>query len=182
MWQHPESVAQFFSPTEWARNLSRPRGACLPDSLKDMERVKAAVLSMWESDRKLPGCFIHGDSHLGNIFFEADGTPGYVDFDSVMTNVWATDVVYFLIGALNVEHRRANERELIAHYLDRLRANGVDAPTLDEAWLAYRRHALHPFLVFMSPDGIFTEERITTLTMRASAAVTDLETFGSLAV
>ncbi|MBY0275494.1 hypothetical protein K2Z84_09135 [Candidatus Binatia bacterium] len=53
------------------------------------------------------------------------------------------DVTYLLITGLSVEQRRRHERELLAYYLDALRAAGVrDVPDLDTTFLEYRRAAV----------------------------------------
>jgi hypothetical protein len=53
------------------------------------------------------------------------------------------DVSYVLITGLSVATRRAHERELIAYYLDQLRAKGVASPpTLEEAWYEHRLAAV----------------------------------------
>jgi len=44
------------------------------------------------------------------------------------------------LGAvLDAEERRANERDLLRHYLSELTARGVEAPNWDDAWRKKRR-------------------------------------------
>ncbi len=87
---------------------------------------------------------------------------------------WAVDVTYFLGGALSVEDRRANERDLLRHYLDVLASYGVDAPTFDEAWHPYRQHLWHGFMWWsleMQPDATSRAygERFATAVMDLDA-------------
>ena len=70
------------------------------------------MMGMLTSDRDRAHCLVHGDSHLGNLFFEADGTPGYLDWQSPMRGVWALDVGYFMGTGMTIEDRRHSEADL----------------------------------------------------------------------
>jgi aminoglycoside/choline kinase family phosphotransferase len=177
LWQVESAVGHFFSPDSWNRHLSLPRAADVPEEVRDLPRVHEAVLKMWEADAKVAQCFNHGDAHLGNIYFEQDGTPGLLDFQSLCTTAWAHDVAYFLIGALEVDQRRKHECELLEHYLAQLARYGADAPRADDAWLTYRGHAIHGYLMVMTPEGNLPEDVVKAYTDRFAQAVLDLDTF-----
>ena len=166
-------VQHLFTPEHWARSMSLPRAEPVPDQLRDRDRVLTAVMSLWTGDGAGPHCFVHGDSHLGNMFFESDGRPGYLDWQGITKGHWAQDVVYFLVGAIDVDDRRANERDLIAGYVDRLRANGAPAPSFQEAWEIYRRHLLHGFLWVLCPPEMQPEEVCAANALRFTTAVLD---------
>jgi thiamine kinase-like enzyme len=176
-WQLESAVTHFFSPDSWHQCLSLPRAADVPDDMRDLRRVREAVLEMWNTDANVPKCFNHADAHLGNIYFEKDGTPGLLDFQSLCTTAWAHDVAYFLIGSLEVDERRKHERELIEHYLAQLARYGADAPRPADAWLTYRRHAILGYLMVMTPEGNLPEDVLKAYTDRFAQAVLDLETF-----
>jgi aminoglycoside/choline kinase family phosphotransferase len=166
-------VQHLFTEEHWARSMSLPRAEPVPEALRDRDRVLGAVISLWTADAKGPHCFAHGDSHLGNMFFEADGRPGYLDWQGITKGHWAQDVVYFLVGAIDVEDRRAHDRDLIAGYVDRLGARGAPAPSFDDAWDVYRRHLVHGFLWVLCPPEMQPEEICAANTLRFTTAVLD---------
>jgi aminoglycoside phosphotransferase (APT) family kinase protein len=130
-----------------------------------------------------PQCFNQGDAHLGNVFFERDGTPGLLDWQAYIRCHGMVDATYFLIGAVTIEDRRRHERELIAHYLESLAAHGVKAPpSFDEAWLAYRSYALHGFAWTMTTGEFHPEDVIMAYAHRYGAAAGDLETLKALGI
>ena len=73
-------------------------------------------------------CLTHCDFRPDNMMFASarGGRPVTVlDWQSVTYGVGATDVAYFLAGALPPEVRRAHEGELLTLYLDTLTSLGV---------------------------------------------------------
>ena len=80
-----------------------------------------------------PQCLLHGDAHVGNLYLDAAGRPCLVDWQLVQRGPWCLDVGYHLGCTLGTEERRRSESDLLAHYLDRLHAEGGDAPSCDEA-------------------------------------------------
>ena len=75
-----------------------------------------------------PRCLTHNDFRPDNMMF-ATAAGGYpvtvLDWQSFAYGAGPTDLAYFLAGALAGDVRRAHEDELLALYLDTLRANGV---------------------------------------------------------
>jgi aminoglycoside/choline kinase family phosphotransferase len=166
-------IQHLFTPEHWQRSMGFPRAEPVPEQLRDRDRVLNAVVSLWAGDAAGPHCFLHGDSHLGNMFFEGDGRPGYLDWQGITKGHWAQDVVYFLVGAISVEDRRAHERDLVATYIDRLAAYGAPAPSFDEAWEIYRRHLIHGFLWVLCPPEMQPEDICAANTLRFATAVLD---------
>jgi hypothetical protein len=76
----------------------------------------------------LPRTLLHGDAHVGNTYRLADGQRGYLDLQLASRGFCMHDVSYTIVTSLNVEDRRAHERELIARYRQRLVDLGVVAP------------------------------------------------------
>jgi aminoglycoside/choline kinase family phosphotransferase len=167
----------------WDTAALQPRFRHVPNALMDRERMRRAVHAMRDNDRFGPRAWlVHGDGHMGNMFFEQDGAPGLLDWQTAMLGDWASDVSEFLVFSLDVETRRAHERDLIAHYLAALGASGVAAPSFEDAWLTYRRHAAWSFLTVMCPVEMHPEEVCTIWAERACAAIVDLETLKALGV
>jgi hypothetical protein len=165
----------------WDAMEALPRFHAVQGDLLDRERVSAAMHRLWEGALDGPACLVHGDAHLGNMFFEPSGRAGYLDWQTIMRGPWAHDVASFLVPALDVEDRRSNERDLIRHYLERLSSYGADAPSFAEAWKAYQRHALWTFMWALCPPALQREEECTAAAARACAAIEDLETLRALA-
>src|SRR5262249_4637379 len=126
-------------------------------------------------------CLTQGDAHLGNVFFEADGMPGLLDWQAYIHCHPMQDVAYFLVGALTIEDRRAQGRTLLDYYRGRRAAEGVvGAPGADEIWLAYRRFALHGFAWTVTPIEFHPEPIIMAYAQRYGAAAADLQSLEAL--
>ena len=173
-------ILYLLGPENWAACMERPRAAAVTGELRDHDRVQAAVVTMWERNKEAPRCFIHGDPHLGNMYFEPDGSPGFLDWQGAMCGTWAHDVTYFLIGSLDVEDRRSHERSLLEDYLDRLASYGAPAPGFDDAWLAYRRNVMHGFMWVVNPEELQPEDVNTACATRFATAAIDLESLAAL--
>jgi aminoglycoside/choline kinase family phosphotransferase len=171
------------TPEVFARYIAERVEAHTPASVNAPQRIVDAFWKLAAMSRAEPCCLIHSDCHLDNFYFDANGEPGLLDWQSPRLGCWAWDVSYFIISALDIDVRRGNERALIAHYLGELRAHGIDAPTMDAAWLAYRRYnAYGLFVKIVNPD-VFKPREINVAWMsRHVAAADDLETFASLRV
>jgi len=167
----------------WDTAAQQPRFQFVPDALMDRGRMRRAIHQMRDNDRFGPRAWlVHGDGHMGNMYFERDGAPGVLDWQTCMLGEWASDVSEFLVFSLDVETRRTHERELIKHYLTALGEAGVAAPSFDVAWLSYRQHAAWSFLTVMCPVEMHPETTCMLWAERGCAAIVDLETFSALGV
>ncbi|WP_419925315.1 phosphotransferase [Candidatus Poriferisocius sp.] len=127
-----------------------------------------------------PATLIHNDCHPGNQFTTADGRPGLIDWQLCRAGPWARDVAYLLATSLDPETRRSAEKDLLADYLHRL---GPNAPTSDQAWLAYRRNTVYAFeamLVTAAVGVMMPKSTSLPLVERTAAAAADLDSFGAL--
>lgn len=175
------AVMEFIlGPESWEQALTLPRADHVPAHLEDRERIQSAVLRLWEQDAEPPHCLIHGDAHLGNLYFLADGRPGHLDWQTAQRGHWAHDVAYFVTGALTVEDRRSHDRELLGHYLDALSSLGVETPDPDRAWVDFRRHLVHGFTWLVCPTTMQPEDVCAANTKRFAAAVDDLDVLALL--
>jgi len=165
----------------WPQSESLPRFASVTPNLRDRARVRTALYRMFELAKALPICLVHGDTHAGNLYFEPDGLPGYLDWQQVMKGPWAHDVAGFLITALEPAERRASEQTLLRHYLERLAAYGAAAPAFEAAWSAYRRHTMWTFMWTLCPTAFHPEPTCMAVAARACAAINDLGSLDLLA-
>jgi aminoglycoside phosphotransferase (APT) family kinase protein len=92
-----------------------------------------------------PRTLVHGDAHFGNLYF-VDDEPGFLDWQVCARAPGMRDVSYLLCNSLPAELREARERDLIAGYLEALRARGVEAPSFETAWHQHRLFALYTFI------------------------------------
>jgi Phosphotransferase enzyme family len=107
------------------------------------------INELWEAG---PQTYIHGDTHIGNVFLD-HGRVGFHDWGLSRVSTPLRDVSYFLTMAVDPEDRRTSERELLRLYLDALPAVGGADISFEDAWLTHRVQAgytvLATFLVFM---------------------------------
>jgi hypothetical protein len=171
-------VDQYFGL--WDAAMPLPRFGFLNDAQREKPRMQAALNIMVDALQSEAICLVHGDSGVPNIYFTGRGEAGYLDWQQVMKGHWAFDLAALMITSLTIDDRRANERDLLEHYLSELRANGVDAPGFDTAWRDYRRFAMWPFMWVMCPPTVHPEEVCSLLSERAVAAIDDLESVRAL--
>jgi hypothetical protein len=100
-------------------------------------RDKVARVQAHQATR--PRTLLHGDAHVGNTYRLPDGQRGYLDLQLAARGFCMHDVSYAIVTSLNVDDRRAHERDLIAGYRRRLVDLGVGAPpTLDDLFHEHR--------------------------------------------
>jgi hypothetical protein len=120
--------------------------------------------------------------HPRNWFRVPDGALHLYDWQGIAKGNWSLDVAYALSAALEVEDRRAWERDLLALYLDELGAAGGKPPALDEAFLAYRQQMLHGLIFWTytllvgKVSELQPDDYVRALIRRTAQAVVDLET------
>lgn len=132
----------------------------------------------------MPYCLIHGDTHLGNSYEEADGTPGFFDFLPGRAP-WQLEISYHLGLALDQADRPTLERPLIAHYLKELGLHlmprGIAMPDLDEAVRDCAAFLPWGYFIFLTNTTQFQTEAVNTAyASRFSAAILHAERAGLL--
>lgn len=167
----PEMV---YGKANFDRMLTLPRGAFIDPALRDRGRQHALLVRLLEYGRDHAHCLVHGDPHLGNSFWLPDGKPGFLDWQTAMHGYWAHDVAYFVVTSLAIADRRHAERDLIDHYLRRMREGGVTELSFEGAWLDYRRHAFYALNYAYCPPELQVEAICAANAERVSAALIDL--------
>jgi hypothetical protein len=184
MEQHAHATRHYMShylePATWRRFVDSPRGAAVAMRFTDSAWMADALDRLVLLEQDLPHCAQHGDTHLGNLYVEQDGTPGF--FDSVPDRSYAMmEIAYHLACALDMADRRRWEAALVQHYLDELKYHGVDAPAFDDAMFQYSVSLAIGYLIFLINESFFQIEAINTAyTARFSAAMLDNDTAGKL--
>jgi hypothetical protein len=172
-------IENLFAPAVWDRVLQWPRAKFITGVLRDRERVRETMLLMLRTDTQRAQCLVHGDPHLGNLSFDQKGHPAYLDWQTVMPGFWAHDVADFMTTAMTIADRRDAEQDLLRGYLKHLAEHGAAAPSFDEAWLEYRRHALYNFNWALCLPEWQPEEACYPAAERACAAIEDLDSLGA---
>jgi hypothetical protein len=124
-------------PEVYAAYMALPRGVAVAKLFHDRDRMESALERLRSIDREGPRCVLHGDFHLGNLYFDVDGAAGVLDWQSMRQGPWAHDFTYFLVSALDMAERREWEKPLLKHYLEQLDRLGVKVPPFGVAWDAY---------------------------------------------
>jgi aminoglycoside phosphotransferase (APT) family kinase protein len=161
--------------------MASPRGVAVSRSFHDRERMLRAMEQLRLLDREGPRCLLHGDCHLGNLYLEADGTPGFLDWQSVRQGPWVHDVAYFLGSALDIIDRPRWERTLLEHYLCELASAGIDPPPFDGAWANYGCQMVYGlFYWLVNPVEFQTELNNCAVAPRFAMAAIDHRSFEQL--
>jgi hypothetical protein len=168
-----EYADRYFVPEVWQHYVTSPRGAAVSQRLHDRAAVRHALRRIGEIEATEPLCLIHGDTHLGNLYIEADGTPGFFDAQ-VSRAPWHLEVSYHITCALDIPDRKAWEQALLVHYLEALKIHGIDAPSYESAWLCYRRSLAYGYFIFLINETRFQTEAVNTAyAARFGAALLD---------
>jgi Ecdysteroid kinase-like family len=97
-------------------------------------------LSAYELEQTGPLSLLHGDSHQGNSYVDAQGKRKWVDFQLARKGTPWRDLCYFMIAALTVEERQSVDRDLVKHYRETLLSLGAaDVPSQEASWEQFRR-------------------------------------------
>ncbi len=144
-WREPQRVflKYLYRPAHWEELLACKHGDLLEQILRDSSTAKQSLETLWSLMDARPHTFLHGDLHGGNIFYESNGRPGFLDWQLCFAGNYAHDMSWIIVTALDVPQRRTHERDLVRHYLDALRAHHGEAPAFEDAWLSYRQNMAH---------------------------------------
>lgn len=163
----------FLSEVNWNQQMARKRGERVPEELTDFAHTTAAVRRAWDLKRSGPQCYVHGDPHVGNVFFD-DAGAGLLDWQLFTSAHWASDLAYAIASGMEIEDRRAHERDLLAHYLERIESATGAAPGWDQAWLDYRRFTIWGFATYLTPgEGVQDEGYLDTVGLRHATSAVD---------
>ncbi|MEQ6899850.1 phosphotransferase [Nocardioides sp. YIM 152588] len=145
----------------------------------------AEVIGPWSLGRAERFGLVHGDYRLDNLLFPPDDAPGVlaVDWQTLSLGLPARDLAFFLGTSLDVEHRRREERDLVAAYHRALLGHGVTGYDGALAWDDYRYAMLQgPLIaVFGCAYGARTERgdaMFAVMVERSCQAIRDLGSLG----
>lgn len=160
----------------------------IPEALKRRRHdIWPTTLRSLRLNSAHPRVYLHHDVHIGNWYCTGEGRMGLTDWQCNVKGQWASDVAYAISSALQVEDRRAWERDLVRLYLDQVAAAGAPAPAFDDAWLQYRQQLFHGFVFWLFTLGhgplqpLMQPDAFSLLNVgRMANAIVDLEALESL--
>lgn len=161
--------------TPWHDVVREPGRPKLPEYLMDGARCNEALDRYYAERNPRFRTLLHGDTHLGNVYFTGDGRIGFLDWSAFHFGSCFHDIVYHMTAMLTIEDRRAHEMEILDHYLETLHRKG--GPKFDrndpELMIEYRRSFMTNVIWLICPDALQTKERVHTLCERTVAAYND---------
>ncbi|CAN7194856.1 phosphotransferase [Phenylobacterium sp. LjRoot225] len=164
---------KYTAPDVWRRFIGMPRGAAASVRFHDRDWMVDAFVRLNRFALQVPHCVLHGDVHLGNLYIDRDGTPGFLD-TLASRGPGLLEVSYHLSASLDAADRRRSEGALLQHYLDELGRNGVDPPPFDEAWRQYGIFLLYGYFIWITTESHYQTEAVNTANAaRVSAAMLD---------
>jgi aminoglycoside phosphotransferase (APT) family kinase protein len=171
-------MSELFPTDQLQRLLDDGRGPDLPGRLRDADALKRAMLRTAERPAT---CVLHGDTHSGNSYRDAEGRSCWFDWQVAQRGHWSIDLAYHLGTVLTVEDRRTHEADLLRHYLAELERLGVAAPGLEDAWNAYASGFTWGYFLWVI-TRISSRAVVLVHIPRLGAALADHDTFDRLAV
>lgn len=159
--------------------LDGPRGERLNPAVRSASRLQTAIELLAADVRSRPLCLVHGDAHAGNVYRDAQGALGLVDWQVLQKGSWAQDVAYHLGAVLTPQDRRESERQLLGEYLVRLKAFGGPSIDPDEAWNSYCKAMAYGYYMWAITRKV-EPAIINEFVYRLGTAVDDLASFDLL--
>lgn len=168
----------FSSPDTLQALLDDGRADGLSPELRSGANLAAAL--QVQAERPVT-CVLHGDTHTGNWYLDADGRPCLFDWETIQRGNWSQDIAYHLSTVLSIDDRRVYERELLLHYLDALAAEGGPAIDFEEAYELYRRSFAYGYLLWVI-TMIRGRDEVLAHMPRIAAAIADHDMYRLLGV
>jgi hypothetical protein len=177
--------AQFAYQGCWEPFVQFVGGQMTPAIRRTGEALAPNVVRMLDGFVERPTTLLHGDYRADNLFFgtAGQGVPSIaaVDWQVSARGAGAFDLAYFLSGNLSTEVRRSIEMDLLKHYTDILRDNGVQGYGLEACFEDYRFGVLFCLVYSVIVIGTLdpTNERGVAVFHanfeRVAAAIADLD-------
>lgn len=165
----------------WQRFCDLPRGVAVSWLFRDRDWMISSWAKMMAFGKTLPQCVLHGDVHLGNLYIEPDGTPGFLD-TLASKGAGMLEVSYHISASVDIANRAAWEGLLVRHYLTELARHGVEPPSFEEAMRQYGLFLLYGHFIWMTTELRYQPETVNTAnTARVSTAMLDHDTIGLFA-
>lgn len=141
----------------------------------------AASLPRWGEAYQGPFALTHSDFRLDNMLFGKRGATkplAVVDWQTAGKGAPANDVAYFIGAGLTREARPKHELDLLRHYHDKLKAEGITSYSFDDLHTHYRWFSFYGISVAFAAAMIVKQtergdEMFLTMLRRHAAQVRD---------
>lgn len=138
------ATSPHFSAPQLQELMDGPRCARLDARTADAGLLLEGMKQLERRFAGSPMTILHGDCHAGNFYLTEQG-PGLTDWQLIQRGNWAQDVAYHIAAVLPEEIAAHEERALLAHYLNRVRAHGGSVPGPEQAWDDYRAAQIYGY-------------------------------------
>lgn len=175
IWNNYDPAMKFMC-VPWDEVVRRPGRPQLPEYLMDGTRCNEAVDRYYAERNPRFRTLLHGDTHIGNVYFTIGGKIGFLDWSAFHFGSCFHDVVYHMTAMMSVEDRRTHEMEILDHYLETLHKLGgpkFDRHNDPEVMIEYRRSFMTNVIWLICPDGLQSDERVAALCERTVATYND---------
>lgn len=160
----------------WTDFCSAPRGMAVAARFRDADWFGDAFAKLCRLGARSPCALVHGDTHLGNLYVDIDGEPGFFD-PSPQRAPAMHEIAYHVTGALDLGERAYHDRALVAHYREELVRCDVSPPPLEELMRQFAAFLAIGYCIFLVNDSYFQSEAINTAyTARFGEAMMDHRT------
>jgi ecdysteroid kinase len=149
------------------------------------ETLATNVIRMLDGFVERPNTLVHGDYRADNLFFGDAGQGAAalaaVDWQVTSRGAGAFDLAYFLSGNVSADVRKSIEMDLLRHYTDILRDNGVQGYGFDRCLEDYRFGVLFCLLYSVIVIGTLDPTNARGVAVfhanfeRVAAAIADLD-------
>jgi hypothetical protein len=157
---------------------SRRYGKLLPEAIPELvNKLNKAYHRLQREWATGARTLVHGDAHVGNMFFLSDGSTGLLDWQVLGYEQGMRDVTYFIINSLPTEIRLRHQYALIDRYVDGLHDRGIEF-TKALARSQYLTHVPYVWIAsaVTAASNTMQEEKIAAAGLiRASRAMVDLD-------
>jgi hypothetical protein len=172
---------RYTSAEHWPRFITAPRGAATSVRFHDRDWMVDSWTRVTGFGQSLPQCVLHGDVHLGNLYIDTDGAPGFFD-PLASRGPGMLEVSYHVSASVDLADRARWEGDLVRHYLGELRASGAEPPPFDEAMRQYAIFLIYGLFIWMTTESHYQTEVVNTANAaRVSAAMLDHDSIGLIA-
>ena len=162
---------RYTTPERWERFVSAPRGAATSVRFHDRGWMIDAWTRVSRFGQSLPHCVLHGDVHLGNLYIDTDGAPGFFD-PLASRGPGMLEVAYHVSASIDTADRAGWEPDLVRHYLAELGRHGTEPPRFEDAMRQYAVFLLYGLFIWLTTESHYQTEAVNTANAaRVSAAM-----------
>jgi hypothetical protein len=154
-------VDRVLTPDAWQQFVNSPRGAASSRKFHDHGWIVECMEKLKRYCTTLPHAVLHGDIHLGNLYVEPDGTPGFLD-TLASKGPPMLEVSYHISASIDAADRRQSEGALVQHYLDEADRAGAPVPSFSEAMRQYAIFLLYGHFIWTTTKSHYQPEAVFT--------------------